>query len=416
MYFLIKHTIYEELDNHLLHHKYDINNQLDENPANLEVLQQLGNITSNEWIEIEPYDGSIEPNKNVFSTLDTLRAGVENASIEEYRSLVTTVSIGDNRYKLTLYEEVAGWNRISSTILFTILAALLIWILLLYVMNQAVINKLLLPFYDTVDTLETIKNPTSFGETFPPSDTYEIDVLNNALNTMMIQLQRSFEDQKMFIQNASHELLTPLSIIRQKAEKILANSEDIGEQTASSASDIQQTAVRLSRLSNALLLISRIENKQFPLTDRIDIPELVKVVLTELDDFIRLKNISINENFESGEIITGNRELIHSAIYNVVQNAIKFSPNDREVLVSFKKNEGERLQFSVQDHGAGIPNELIDSVFDRFKKGKVQENSDVIGKGNGLGLSIVKSICDLHGFDCNARNSENNGAIITIYF
>jgi signal transduction histidine kinase len=163
-------------------------------------------------------------------------------------------------------------------------------------------------------------------------------------------------------------------------------------------------------------LISRIENKQFPLTDRIDIPELVNEVLTELDDFIRLKNISINENFESGEIITGNRELIHSAIYNVVQNAIKFSPNDREVLVSFKKNEGERLQFSVQDHGAGIPNELIDSVFDRFKKGKVQENSDVIGKGNGLGLSIVKSICDLHGFDCNARNSENNGAIITIYF
>lgn len=416
MYVLIKQTIYEELDNHLLHHKHDINTQLDENPASMEILQQLGNITSNEWIEIEPFDGSIQPNKNIFSTLDTLRAGVENASIEEYRSLVTTVSMGDNLYKLTLYEEVAGWNRISSTILFTILAALLIWILLLYVMNQAVINKLLLPFYDTVDTLETIKNPISFNERFPPSDTYEIDVLNNALNTMMIQLQRSFEDQKMFIQNASHELLTPLSIIRQKAEKILANSENIDEQTASSASDIQQTAVRLSRLSNALLLISRIENKQFPLTDRIDIPELVNEVLAELDDFIRLKNISINKNFESNEIITGNRELIHSAIFNVLQNAIKFSPDDTEIYVSFKKGDQGRLQFSVQDHGPGIPDVLINSVFDRFKKGKRKESRDIHEKGNGLGLSIVKSICDLHGFECNAHNSESNGAIITIYF
>ncbi|MDR9365807.1 MAG: HAMP domain-containing sensor histidine kinase [Balneolaceae bacterium] len=220
----------------------------------------------------------------------------------------------------------------------------------------------------------------------------------------------------MFIQNASHELLTPLSIIRQKAEKILVNSEKIDQEIASSASDIQQTAVRLSRLSNALLLISRIENKQFPLTDRIDVPELVKEVLAELDDFIRLKNISVNKNFETNEIITGNRELLHSTIFNVVQNAVKFSPESTEVLISFNKGKGEQLKLSVQDHGTGIPDELISSVFDRFKKGKRKENRDIIENGNGLGLSIVKSICDLHDFKCSASNSEDSGAIITIYF
>lgn len=416
MYFLIKLTIYEELDNHLLQHKYDINTQIDENPASMQVLEQLGNIISNEWIEIEPYNGSIEPNENLFSTIDTLREKLGDGSREEYRRLITTVSMGTEMYNLTLYEEVAAWNKISSTILFTILAALLIWILLLYIMNQAVINKILFPFYETVDTLETIKTPTHFNKTFPKSNTYEIDVLNRALNTMMTQLERSFEDQKLFIQNASHELLTPLSIIRQKAEKILVNSDKIDEEIASSASDIQQTAVRLSRLSNALLLISRIENKQFSLTDRIDIPELINEVLAELDDFIQLKNISIKKNFETNEIITGNRELIHSAIFNVLQNAIKFSPEATEVLISTNKGEGGQLKFSVQDHGSGIPGELISSVFDRFKKGKRKENRDIIENGNGLGLSIVKSICDLHDFKCKASNSKDSGAIITIYF
>ncbi|MDZ7719044.1 MAG: HAMP domain-containing sensor histidine kinase [Balneolaceae bacterium] len=416
MYFLIKQTVYDELDNHLLQHKYDINTQIDENPASMEMLEQLGNIISNEWIEIEHYNGTIEPNKNVFSTIDTLRTDLENASREEYRRLVTTVSMGEDIYRLTLYEEVAAWNRISSTILFTILAALLIWILLLYLMNQAVINRILFPFYETVDTLETIKNPTQFNETFPHSDTYEIDVLNNALNSMMMQVKRSFEDQKMFIQNASHELLTPLSIIRQKAEKILTNSEKIDEEITSSASEIQQTAVRLSRLSNALLMISRIENRQFHLNDQVNIRGIVDDVLRELDDFILLKNISINKNIQGNIIVSGNRELIHSAIFNVVQNAIKFSPDSAEVSISFMKVDNQRPHVTIRDNGPGIPDSLLSTVFDRFKKGKPVKNNNIVEKGNGLGMSIVKSICDLHGFDCRAENSKNNGAIITIYF
>ncbi|NBC03376.1 MAG: hypothetical protein GVY20_06690 [Bacteroidetes bacterium] len=416
MYYLIKQTIFEELDNHLLQHKYDINNQLDENPASMELLQRLGNIISNEWIEIEPYDGSFKQNINQFSTIDTTRVGVENSTVEAYRRLITTVSMEDQIYKLTLFEEVAAWNRINSTILFTILAALLIWILLLYVMNQAVINRILLPFYDTVDTLETIKNPIHFNDEFPHSSTYEIDVLNRALNSMMTELKRSFEDQKTFIQNASHELLTPLSIIRQKAEKILEQSHIVDSDIAASAADIQQTSVRLSRLSNALLSISRIENKQYPLTDEVEIKRIILDVLEELDDFIHLKNIEIEQTFEENPVITGNRELIRSAIFNIFQNAVKFTPKDGLITININKNEGDESFISVQDNGPGIPDSMIKTVFDRFKKGKQEIFSTSQTNGNGLGLSIVKSICDLHGFLYRAENVKNGGAKITIIF
>ncbi len=415
MYLLVKNTIYEELDNHLLQHKYDIDNQLDENPESLEVIQKLGGFISNEWVHIEPFDGSIPRNSDNFSTIDTLRGGLNEESPEAYRRLKTTVTLGDELYTLTLYEEVAAWNRISITILISIMAGLFVWILLLYLVNQAVFNRILAPFYTTVETLENIKDPIQFDKRFPESDTHEIDVLNRALNTMMKQIRSSFEDQKMFIQNASHELLTPLSIIRQKAEKILAASDKLDREIAESANDIQQTAVRLSRLSDALLLISRVENKQYSIDENVDLHHITDQLLKELDDFINLKQQSIETDFEVPIRVKGNKELINSAIHNIVQNAIKFSPPGSKIFISTREDKEGALRFSVNDEGPGIPDSVIHSVFDRFKKGKNYSSKEA-ENGIGLGLSIVKSICQMHGFECYAKNTAEGGAEVGILF
>lgn len=418
MYFLVKHTIYAELNHHLLQHKTDITDQLQNRPSSLDSFQNTELNTEGlgtyEWIGITKYDGSIPLHKNFFSTLDTTRN--KDESPETYRRLTTTISVNNHNYILRVYEEVASWNNISRTILITILAVLLIWILLVYLVNQAAFKRLLAPFYKTVETLEHISDPTHLDESFPNSTTYEINVLNHALNDMMKEIRSSFEDQKKFLQNASHELLTPLSIIRQKAEKILAKSDTLDRDTLESVHDIQGTAVRLSRLSNALLLISRIENKQFSLNEPIEIRKISKEVIKELHDFISMKNILVEEDFPD-EIpsIRGNKELIRSAIYNIVQNAIKFSPADSTVTITTRCDTGD-CSVSVKDQGPGIPPSLVDSIFDRFKKGHSQTTSDKEHESPGLGLSIVKSICQLHGFDCSARNLPGQGAEISIHF
>lgn len=414
MYYLVSNTVYDELDNHLLQHKIDIMRQVEGNPESLQQIQTLGGLGSYEWVEIQPYDGSIKINANNFTTIDTLR-NPDEVSQETYRELTTTLSVNDSYYNLKIYEEVAGWESISMTILFSVLAGLLIWILLLYLVNQMVFDRILTPFYNTVDSLENISDPTDFDHYFPESNTYEIDVLNRALNTMMDQIRSSFEDQKKFIQNASHELLTPLSIIRQKAEKILSRSDELEPETVKSAGDIQQTAVRLSRLSNELLLISRVENKQYRLDEQVSIKEVTCKVLEELEDFINIKNITVDVDFGKEITVHGNGELIHSAIYNIVQNAVKFSPEGGTITIAINGGP-DSPSITVRDQGPGIPESLKQTLFDRFKKESVHSNKPGTYNGSGLGLSLVKSICKLHDFDYKGENISEGGAKFTLHF
>ncbi|MDZ7657684.1 HAMP domain-containing sensor histidine kinase [Fodinibius sp.] len=374
----------------------------------------MGILGSYEWIDIQKYDGAVAPNENNFTTIDTLRNPNKEVEEKSYRRLTTAINVNDTYYTVRLYEEVASWEHISRTILLSVLAGLLIWILLLYILNQFVLDKVLAPFYKTVSTLEHISNPSDLNETFPDTSTYEINVLNRALNTMMQHIRSSFEDQKQFIQNASHELLTPLSIIRQKAEKILSNADALDKQTIKAAGQIQDTSVRLSRLSNALLLISRVENRQYSLDEVVEITDIAENVIQELSDFIEMKDLILQKEFDCSINVQGNSELIQSAIYNIVQNAIKYTPSGSSITLKISC-EDEQRSFSVLDEGPGIPENLINSVFDRFQK--TENHTDGFDNDSpGLGLSIVQSICRLHGFRCSAQNRSDKGAEVSIQF
>ncbi|MEX2603629.1 MAG: HAMP domain-containing sensor histidine kinase, partial [Gracilimonas sp.] len=341
MYYVVNTIIFNELDSHLLQHKHDIQKQLQDDPTTLEEIVFLGAMGSYEWIEIHLFDESIPHNSNQFSTVDTIRYPDISEVSEVYRKLKTTIDVGGEPHLLEIYEEVAAWEKISMTVLLSVFGALFLWVILLYVINQFVFGRILSPFYDTVDRLEQISSPTQIIEPFPEPNTYEIRVLNRALNTMLSQIKSSFEDQKKFIQNASHELLTPLSIIRQKAEKILSHPEDLNRKSLDRLNEIQHTAVRLTRLSNALLLISRVENQQYEMKDEICIVDVINEVLNELNDFIELKGLAIKKYYLKELTIVGNRELIHSSLYNIIQNAIKFSP------------EGSVIEITVEDSESG---------------------------------------------------------------
>jgi len=416
LYYLISYSVYDELDNHLLQHKIDIVRQVQSDPESMKQIQNLGGLGSYEWVDITAQDNHNQTISNQFATIDTLRSSSDTTS-ETYRRLTTSISVGNQHYTVKIYEEVTGWQNISQTILMSVLAGLLVWVLLLYFVNQIVFKRLLTPFYNTVNTLETISQPTDLDKQFPHSTTYEVDVLNRALNKMMNQIRGSFEDQKKFIQNVSHELLTPLAIIRQKTEKMLSQSSDLDRELVQTASDIHETTVRLSRLSNALLLISRVENKQYERNEEVDITQVTETVLGELEDFITLKNIVVDKNFKTDIAVLGNKELIESALYNVIQNAVKFSPENSTLTIKSSRASAGHKELQIIDSGPGIPPEIKDSLFERFQSVNNSSKKDDNYRGSGLGLSLVKSICDLHGFECAAENRQNSsGAIFTIVF
>ncbi|MDZ7805852.1 MAG: HAMP domain-containing sensor histidine kinase [Gracilimonas sp.] len=150
------------------------------------------------------------------------------------------------------------------------------------------------------------------------------------------------------------------------------------------------------------------------MNDEIELTEIIEQVLKELEDFIEIKELKVDKDLSQTFELIGNKELIHSAVYNIIQNAIKFSPDGGKIRISITQNNSGTTVFSVSDEGPGIPEDLIDQVFDRFKKGDKLSGHN--SSSPGLGLSIVKSICELHECGYRAENNPDKGVTFSLLF
>ncbi len=403
---VVRTTVYEDLDQHLYYHKNSLISQLKQNEPDEDNDFDFGVVGSQEWVKVVQWTGNKDSiPRDRFRTifLDT------NGERIEYRELITVISSRNKYYKATFLESVVQWQHIIRNVFLVTFGLLMTLILLLLIINDVQYREILKPFYNTVKRLPHIRDATGFSERFEKSTTDEIDQLHEALNRMLKQLASFFEEQKAFISNASHELQTPMTIIYQKAESLMSDP-NLTEETMVELAQIQETASRLSRLTKALLLISRIENKQFPICDTVCLSEMAGKTVHELSDFIEAMNITIEMDLEDNPMVKSSRELINAMFYNLIQNAIKFSAEDTTIRIKGEWINGrQQYQIQVIDQGKGISPELLSIVFDRFKKPDSKWNDSP-----GLGLSIVKSICDLHDFKADIKSEKNKGTTVTI--
>lgn len=408
LYVVTNNLVYREMDEHMEGHRRDIVAQLHEEHIGIDHLEDFRPSGSVEWLEIEPVDSdTLSANYQQFSTIRfSTPSQADSSTFRRYRSVI---QIDDHPFMLTLFEEITGWQEISFTIMITMFGMLVFWVALMYAGNHLAFRRLLSPFYATVRKLPTLRGPRSFTTRFHTTGTDEIDQLHKALNHMLRQLKTLFEEQKEFLQNASHELLTPLAIIRQKTDKLLKNNR-LDEPSFRALTQIQETVMRMSRLSNTLLLISKIESNQFELDQEIVIPSLLDNLRRELHDFIEAKSLDFKTSVPDHMQITGNRELVYALLFNLVQNAIKFTPDGKAIEVTGRPLK-EGWELKIRDQGVGIPKEKLKHIFKRFKK--TYESWD---ESPGLGLSIVKSICELHDFDYHINSLPGEGTTFTLVF
>lgn len=413
LYWFITQAVYRELDSHLIGHRNDIIRKVESGELKVDRLDEMGALATYEWVEIDkisdPNESKLKNrNTNVFRTIEVDSDGkLLNRQPGSYRMLESKAKLNGNWYTIKFYERIAGWHTIIITILTTVLILLLAWVVLSYFVNKLAFKRVLAPFYSTVDKLKTITTPQQIHPDLPSSNTEEIEILHRSLNHMFRQLAASFEEQKSFIQNASHELLTPLTIIRQKADSLLSD-RNLSEESVARVAQIQETVARLSRLSNALLMISRIENRQYNLNDEVSMAEALNVVVNELQIYTESKDQKISRSIDYDVIIQGNRDLIQALLFNIIQNAIKFSPDGSSIEISLYA-KGEEVYLDIRDQGPGISEELREQLFRRFYKGKNGHSESA-----GLGLSIVDSICELHGFSYNVDSKHKGGTTFTI--
>ncbi len=248
-----------------------------------------------------------------------------------------------------------------------------------------------------------------------PND--EIGRLAATFDKMLARLEDAFERQKQFIADASHEMRTPLTILKGDVEVAL-NRPRSAEEYRETLEMVNQTADRLTRLVEELLLLARAENNQYPLNlAPLNLTELLTETVTHLMPRAVKNNIALNLNAPDDLPITADASKLSRIFTNLVDNAIKYSrPGDAVTVTATRR--GRFVSVDVADTGPGIPPEHLNRLFERFyraDKARSRRMAGSDGSGAGLGLSIAQWLAQMHGGSIKVASQVGKGTIFTVW-
>ncbi|MBF9253273.1 HAMP domain-containing histidine kinase [Pontibacter sp. 172403-2] len=345
--------------------------------------------------------GSYNLLKEEFISLEQVPAGQEVNSIEnslrkvedevvDYRVLSLTFQIDDQTYLLEIGRSIAT-IRESIDILQQYALIFLVVVVVLTAFVDLAFNKILLrPLSLIIRRLQRIGHPGTFQPKQLHTSTKDFIYLNDTINSMMGQVQAAFLKEKEFIGNVSHELLTPISILQNRMENLLADPET-PEHLLVKLVDNQRTLHRLKSIVQALLLISRIENEQYLKNEAIDIKTLAEEVAEEIRDRAEAREVELSVAIaDDWTLPQGNESLLFTMLFNVVNNAIKYNRPGGKVMIEGRVMD-KAYELCIIDTGVGIAAEQLPHIFSRFKRLHAPD-----GESHGLGLPIVQTIAQFH--------------------
>ena len=239
----------------------------------------------------------------------------------------------------------------------------------------------------------------------------EIAQIGAEFNSLTDRLQRTEETRRRFVSDASHELKTPLAAIRLLTDSILQTKDMDPEMTREFVSDIGHEAERLSRITEDLLLLTRLDSGILPHADPEDVNEVLERVLRMIELLAEERGVTITSQVEDGCRVRATQDEIQQVIYNLLDNAVKYSRDWGRVEVSLRRDNGW-VVFTVADNGVGIPVEDLPRIFERFYR--VDKARSREAGGTGLGLSIVREMVKRRKGTITAANRVEGGAIFTV--
>ena len=298
-----------------------------------------------------------------------------------YRQLEFPVLAGGKIYTARVRKSQEETEDLIQLILSITLAMVLVLLGTLFLVNRFVLSKLWKPFNTTLSQLKQFNVSGKTTMQLEDSNIDEFTELNQAVRIMSKRVSQDFNEIKNFTENASHEIQTPLAIIKSKLE-LLSQSENLKEEQMNTIQSVSGAANRLSKLNQSLILLTKIDNQQFGENEAIDFSLLVKKHLDNFEELISAKQIKIQSNITENVHIIINESLAEILVSNLITNAIKHNIDEGFIEVTLSPH-----YFKVSN--TGLPLEGDPSIlFERFTKDKVSSDS------LGLGLSIVKKICD----------------------
>jgi signal transduction histidine kinase len=342
--------------------------------------------------------------------------------VEDFRILSCEVPLGvtkgdtrPRRYRLEIGSSLGTVELLTDT-----LRGLALWVLvagagLTVFTDAAFAHYLLRPLRELISRkLRGIRQPGEFSFERLHTDTTDFRRLDDSLSALMRQLQASFEKEREFMSNVSHELLTPTSILQSRFENMLQDST-LPEQHARQIVESQRTLYRLRNTVRTLLLIANIENDQYLRDASVSLRQTVADVAEELDDRRQQREITLHVDLSPDYVVPqANATLLHTLLRNLLSNALKYNHEGGQVRVLGRPRPGGGYELRVEDDGPGIAPDNVPLLFDRFRR--FHATGPKAPEGYGLGLPIAQTIAQFHHATLRADSVLGKGTAFVVDF
>lgn len=376
-YFLLRNQVNQNINNELEVKVSYIINQLS-------ALRNAENISAeqSEIIVVEEIQAS---DRVRIGFQDTIILNQQKNTYEYYRYYGQVVSNFDKYYFIKVLKPLRESDNliVRITLATTVLILLISFVLL--IMNWTSSIRAWKVFYNTVDRIQNYNVRSGKNLELEDSEIKEFDDLNRGLTLMTDRIEKDYLNVKEYTENASHEFQTPLAIINSKMENLLQD-ESMSEKQLLAIAEAYEASNRLSRINKTLLLLTRIENLQYPEKEQVKLHEIIDYQLKAVEDLIDAKQIELIKEMKNVQVLM-NPYLADVLFLNLLKNAITHNI------------EGGKIQIKLNSSGFSVSNsgnmQAIDKdrLFKRFNKSSKSPDS------TGLGLAIAHKICEVNNFN-----------------
>jgi signal transduction histidine kinase len=377
-----------------------INNFIDQNAE----LKEFGsyNIIKAEFVSIEQLESDTLIDEIQFS-----QRNIEDEIID-YRVLSYSLKNDGKNYLIEIGKSMDDIYKFEQKLKSYAVIFLVIILLITLLMDLVFIQFLLKPLDKIISKLHNIKNPVNFDFSKIDSKTTDFVYLDQSINALMHKIERAFISEREYIANVSHELLTPISIIRTKLDNIML-SKSLAEPDMIKIVEAKQTLHRLTHLVRTLLVMSRIENEEYLLNEKVNLNLLIDEVINEINDKIISKGLLLERNESKTSFnFTGNKQLLITMIYNIINNSIRYTEAGSITIISKVSKDGFIL--NITDTGIGMINNQTEQIFLRHKSfGQGIDNF-------GIGLTLTKKIADYHNISISVNSEHKKGTTMILNF
>ncbi len=299
------------------------------------------------------------------------------------RELISSVQVKGKMYRIGIIQSTVETEGLIRLIFLITLGIIFILILILFAINRLVISSLWQPFYQMLQQIKLFNLTDNNTITALDTAIDEFNDMNQEVTAMSLRVNNDYRELKSFVENASHELMTPLAVINSKLDT-LVQSGGLSDSQGTLIGEVYTMVSKMRKLNRSMLLISKIENGLIHKKETLDLKKKVTDLANDFQELLAAKNLQLTTNLQDVSVLM-NKELLDILLNNLLGNAIRHNIPAGEIDIILDENA-----FTISNTGHTNPLHA-ELIFQRFYK---SAESD----GTGLGLTLSREICESSGF------------------